>query len=127
MGKINIDVKLNCIMGAVRTNLKGQSGVSKECIVIPVEQLSVDKNNNVWLNLVGYDDTKFERQTHSLKQKLSKAQFDSIPVDDNGRKALTPYCGVVKAEEAQNTQAKSFTSASYGASDDLPAGDGLPF
>lgn len=123
MGKINIDVKLNCIMGAIKTTLKGKSGMAKECLVIPVDQLSVDKNGNVWLNLVGYDDTKFERQTHSLKQKLSKAQYDALPAGQDGRKALTPYCGIVKGEEAQQTAQQQGPSQQT----ELAPGDDLPF
>lgn len=112
MAKIEIDVAISRIKDAFLYEIEGKT-TTKKCLCIPIDALSVDKKGALWLNLIGYDDTKFERQTHSLKQKLSKAQFDALPEDPNhpGRKVLTPYCGIIKSLQDSNNAATSATAA----------------
>lgn len=122
MGKIVTNFALSRVMGA--TIKKANDG--SEFLCIPVSQLRV-KNDTVWLDLVGFEDHKFDGQIYSLKQKLSKEQYNSLPVDENGRRAFTPFIGniyVDRSEMGTQQSAPVATAAqpqsTQSAADDLP-------
>ena len=101
MATIEINIAMNRIHGAFVAPIKGKTA-TKECVCIPTDMLTTDKNGNLWFNVTGYDDTKFDRQTHSIKQRISKAAYDALPVGEDGKKVRLPYLGTVRTAEARN-------------------------
>ncbi len=122
MANIEINIALNRIIGAFTYTVKGKSE-AKECVCIPKDILSVDKNGNCWFNAVGYEEHKFDKQTHSIKQYLTKAQYDALPSDENGKKALLPFLGAIKVKESRysnNNVANAISGSNNADDNDLP-------
>lgn len=122
-----VSICISRLFGVFRYTFKGKT-TTKDCVCIPVDCLSTDKNGNVWISLAGYADTKFERQTHSLKQKLTKAQYDMLPEDENtGRKVFLPFCGSIRREKNAPVGDTGIYSAPAATAPTSGDGDDLPF
>lgn len=87
MGKIEVSIALEKLDGAFKYTFKGKTA-TKECVCIPVETLK----SGAWLNLDGNDDTKYERQTHSLKQHISTERYKEY----RAKGEYPPYVGSVR-------------------------------
>ena len=94
----DVNIALSRLLGAFCHDIQGRTE-TKRCLCIPLDSLSVDNNGTVWLNISAREDSKYEGQTHSLKQKLSKAQYDELPEDESGRKVLLPFLGSIRLDK----------------------------
>lgn len=116
---------LSRLAGAFRYTFKGKTA-TKDCICIPVEWLTEDKNGEVWANISLYESNKFEGQTHSLKQSFIKAQYDSLPTDENGNKMQLKFLGSIKLRKGRQNASETATAGSFYGSQQEDDGD-LPF
>lgn len=121
MAALDISVKLNNVFHAFTKEIEGRNG-SKTCLCIPLDDLSVDGSGNIWLNIDAYEQTRFEGQTHSMKQRLTKEQVALLPKLENG-KPDKPFIGSVKNKEypaKQGVQRTPAAATSTANDDDLP-------
>lgn len=93
MGKFDININLNQCKDAFFYDIQGRDKKEK-CICIPVYALAVDKKGNVWLNVRAIPSIKQGENTHFLNQILTREQYSSIPVGENGHRSL-PIVGSV--------------------------------
>lgn len=118
MAQVEVNIAISRLVGAFRYTISGKTA-KKECICIPIDKLTEDKNNCLWASFRGYDDTKFDRMTHSLKQSVSKAVYNSLPTDTTGAKVKIPYSGSIRLAKGQSADNKEGQQAPAH-EDDLP-------
>lgn len=105
MEKLDININLTQCNKAFLHDIQGRERTEK-CLCIPLSALSVDTKGRVWLNMRATPTTKSDTQSHFITQILSREQFSSIPVGENGYRQLT-IIGSIKPYTRGNAAAAS--------------------
>lgn len=123
MAKSEVSIAPLRLIGAFKYKFKGQTA-EKTCACIPEDCLTVDRRGDYWLSITAFDDTKFERQTHSLKQKLTKAQYEELKAKSADGKVSTPFLGTIRTEKV-HVGGSAFTKEDPACVNEM--GEDLPF
>ena len=119
MSNLAIKVNLLRIKGTSLVNLKSKTGVTKECVIIPVEDCGLFKGEKgVYLDLtaLAYREPMYN-QTHFIKQSIDKDMYTSLSEEERNN---LPIIGSVKAIERKQVQAEGYTDYEEVGADGLP-------
>lgn len=121
MRTLSINLNLLKFKGAGVISLKGKSGVSKRCLVIPVDDNGLfEGENGVYCNLVAFEANLSDGKTHLVKPSIKKEVLENMTEEQ--RNAI-PVLGDIKpfgtvSPEVSNPE--GFLVDSNEGSDDLP-------
>jgi hypothetical protein len=116
MSNLSIKINLAKLAGAGLANLKGKSGTTKECIVIPVEDANLfigEKGVYLDLTALEYREQKYDN-THFVKQSVPKDLYTGMSEEERNSQ---PIIGSVKPFVPAKMQATNEYEPQH---DDLP-------
>lgn len=121
-----VSVQLTRLNRVGRIALKDRNGNSIDCLAIPIKlnNLSIDNNNEMYLNMVAWESDKLKNgQTHLLKQSLPKEVVEKMSEEE---KRLQPILGSVKPMEKKEKPLEVYEVATAAPAEPAQADD-LPF
>lgn len=105
MSNLSIKINLLKLQNAALVNITGKTGVTKKCIVIPVEDANLFVGEkSVYLDASAFEirEPKYD-QTHLIKQSLDKDTYQAMTEDERNNMpilgGIKPF--IAKAMEAQ--------------------------
>lgn len=73
MENLTMSLNLSKLTGSAVVNLKGRSGQTKKCLVLPIEDSALYVGEKgIYLSLVAFASDKLEGASHFVKQSLSE-------------------------------------------------------
>ena len=117
----NISVKLN--LSAFKhgiSQVKGKSGISKKCIVIPIEDNGIIEGvKGMYFDMTGFEyKEKKTVNTHFLKQNFSKPEREAMT--DEAYKALPFFGNMIDWSKTAQKHDEEYTDVEFQTNDDLP-------
>lgn len=113
MSDFNIKINLVKIKGAAVSTLSSKSGITKKCVVLPIEDADLyEGEKGIYLNLSAYVlSSRANKQTHIIKQRfsekvlsaLSKEQKRAIPIIGDLREFKYDECFFPNSQEIQES------------------------
>nr|DAT92786.1 MAG TPA: hypothetical protein [Caudoviricetes sp.] len=121
MANFSIKTDLLKIKGAFVTNLKGKTGVTKRCLIIPVDESGMFLGEKgCYLNMTAIEMREARYgDTHCVKVSLPKEQYEAMSEEERSNTPILGGMHVIEAKQmAVNGQLDSAQAIEN--EDDLP-------
>ena len=103
-----------------------KSGVTKNCIVIPIEDNNVSTSEKgAFVPFISFPSDKVENQTHYIKQSFNKEFLDKLTEEE--RKSFPILGGVYKTRDVVPESSDTYTTVGSDAQSEPAPVDDLPF